>query len=152
MKRLAIALALFAVGNSSFAQQTSEDFDEIAPGFRIAVNTLSFYEGECMGYLVRWYEAYPDLNQKRMATYSKADFDWINKQQARNQRITENYVKKNPTQYVPLLKSMPKGDAEFFYGFTTRLKMFEKAPPEYMQFAMATAGSCKQAKFPYFLR
>ena len=152
MKLILIFSTLLAMSNPSYAQQISNNYDEIAPGFRIATNTLSFLEGECMAYLIRWREAYPDLNQKREATYSKADRDWINRQLIRNQRITETYTKKIPNNNLLLLKSMPKADAEWLYGFSATLKSFDIKPPEYLNFAMATGGSCKKAKFPLFLK
>lgn len=150
MKIFLIPSTILAMSSFTFAQQTSNNFDEIAPGFRIATNTISFAEGECSAYIVRWAEVYPDLNKKREATYSKADRDWIDRQMTRNERITEVYIKKIPNKYLQLLKSMPKGDSEWYYGFTATLKTFDMKPPEYFNFAMATGSSCKKAKFPLF--
>ena len=152
MKIIPIFLVTFACISFAVAQDKSKNFDEIAPGLKIATNTISFAEGECLAYLTRWIEAYPDLNQKRIAEYSKADHDWVGRVDSRIQKILNEYVAKNPNQdYASVLKGMPTSDAEFYYAATVTLKTFDVKPPEYAQFALATQASCKAAKFPYFL-
>ncbi len=152
MLKTLIGFSMIAWAGLALAQQASRGSVEVAPGFRIATNTLSYVEGECAALLLRYKELYPSEHSKVDARFSKQDRDWISKQLARNNQISEKFLKPvagTGTSAAEAFKKMPKGDAEFLLAIMET--MGGKALPQ-SDMSMAVTSACTEAKLPHFLK